>query len=76
MIFSKFELIVTVEEHNIMGGLGSAVAEVVSKYKNNVRQIFLGVNDTYSKGGNYIYMKEFFNISSQKIFERIRDEIK
>ncbi len=75
-VFSKFELIVTVEEHNIMGGLGSAVAEVVSKYKNNVRQIFLGVNDTYSKGGNYIYMKEFFNISSQKIFERIRDEIK
>lgn len=75
-IISKFKLIVTVEEHNIIGGLGSAVSETISKYQSNVRQIFLGVNDTYSKGGNYIYMKDYFNISADKIFEKIKHEIK
>ena len=75
-IISKFKLIVTVEEHNIIGGLGSAVSETISKYQSNVRQIFLGVNDTYSKGGNYIYMKDYFNISADKIYQRIKNEIK
>ncbi len=75
-IILKFKLIVTVEEHNIIGGLGSAVSETISKYQSNVRQIFLGVNDTYSKGGNYIYMKDYFNISADKIFEKIKYEIK
>ena len=70
-IISKFKLIVTVEEHNIIGGLGSAVSETISKYQSNVRQIFLGVNDTYSKGGNYIYMKDYFNISADKILKKL-----
>jgi transketolase len=75
-IMSKFKLIITVEEHNIIGGLGSAVAETISKNGSYVKQIFLGVNDTYAKGGNYIYMKDFFNISAEKIYKRIKNEIK
>ncbi|MDC3101681.1 hypothetical protein OA407_03230 [Candidatus Pelagibacter sp.] len=75
-IMSKFKLIITVEEHNIIGGLGSAVAEIISKNGNNVKQIFLGVNDSYAKGGNYIYMKDYFNISAEKIYQRIKNEIK
>ena len=75
-IMSKFKLIITVEEHNIIGGLGSAVAEIISKNGNNAKQIFLGVNDSYAKGGNYIYMKDYFNISAEKIYQRIKNEIK
>lgn len=75
-IMTKFKLIITVEEHNVIGGLGSAVAEVISKNGSQVRQIFLGIDDTYAKGGNYIYMKDFFNISSEKIYQRIKNEIK
>ena len=48
---TKKKLIVTVEEHNILGGLGSAVAEVKAQIKNSPEQIFIGVNDIYDKGG-------------------------
>lgn len=72
----NFKLIVTVEEHNIIGGLGSAVAEEISQIGANTRQIFLGINDSYAKGGNYVYMKEIFNISSKKIYQRIKNEVK
>ena len=44
-IFSSVKLIVTVEEHNVIGGLGSAVAEYKATKENTPRQIFLGFND-------------------------------
>lgn len=51
-------LVVTVEEHNIIGGLGSAVAEVLAENP-DLRCTFkrMGVNDTYSeKMGNQEYL--------------------
>ena len=43
------KLVVTVEEHNIIGGLGSAVSEVMSKLNYSPPLLSLGVNDNYSK---------------------------
>ena len=43
--------IITVEEHSIIGGLGSAVCDVVSTYK-PVRVLKIGVNDTFGEAGN------------------------
>ena len=45
------KLIISVEEHNIIGGLGSAIAEYKSTKKTNTKQLFIGINDYYSKGG-------------------------
>lgn len=70
-IAKKFELIVTVEEHNIIGGLGSAVSEVLTKIRNSPPQVFIGVNDYYEKGGNYFYLKNKYSISSDKILNKI-----
>ncbi len=69
---SKKKLIVTVEEHNILGGLGSAVAEVKAQIKNSPEQIFIGVNDIYDKGGEYVFLKEKHGLSSEKIVENIQ----
>ena len=70
-ISKNYKLIVTVEEHNIIGGLGSAVSEVLSNIKNSPPQVFMGVNDYYEKGGNYFYLKNKYSISSDKIFKKI-----
>lgn len=70
-VAKKFELIVTVEEHNIIGGLGSAVSETLSKLKNTPPQLFIGIDDYYEKGGNYLYLKNKYSISSDKIFKKI-----
>ena len=52
------KLIVSVEEHNIIGGLGSAIAEYKSSLKQSPKQLFLGIKDTYGKGGNYKFLEE------------------
>ena len=45
------KLLVSVEEHNVIGGLGSAIAEYKSSIEKSPKLVILGVNDYYSKGG-------------------------
>lgn len=47
------KLIISVEEHSIIGGLGSAIAEVKTTLKGAPPQLMLGINDTYSDAGDY-----------------------
>ena len=45
--------IVTAEEHNIYGGLGSAVAEVLAKCGAGAPTEFVGIQDTFTESGKY-----------------------
>ena len=65
------KLIVSVEEHNVIGGLGSAIAEHKSSLKKSPKQLFLGIKDSYSKGGNYKFLQEKHRLTSNKIVEDI-----
>ena len=65
------KLIVSVEEHNIIGGLGSAIAEHKSCLKNSPKQLFLGIKDTYSKGGSYEFLQDKHRLTPAKIAEDI-----
>ena len=71
----KSKLIVSVEEHSI-GGLGSAIAEYKSTINNSPPQLFLGINDYYSKGGSYNYLKNKHRLTSEKIVEDILIKLK
>ena len=63
----KSKLIITVEEHNIIGGLGSAVSESISKFSKSPPQLFLGINDAYSKAGDYEFLKKKYGLNSESI---------
>ena len=65
------KLIVSVEEHNVIGGLGSAISEFKSSLKKSPKQIFIGVNDFYSKGGTYNFLLKKHGLTSEKIVENI-----
>ena len=65
------KLIVSVEEHNVIGGLGSAISEYKSTLDKTPRQLFLGVKDFYSKGGNYKFLLEKHRLSCEKIVDDI-----
>jgi len=52
-VFAENKLIVTVEEHTIIGGLGSAVAEYKAGFENAPKQIMCGLSDSFKKIGNY-----------------------
>jgi transketolase len=64
-------LIVSIEEHNVIGGLGSAISEHKSTLKKSSKQLFLGIKDTYSKGGNYKFLKEKHRLTPEKIVQDI-----
>ena len=70
-VFSTFELIVTVEEHNVIGGLGSAVAEYKGSRKNAPRQVFIGVKDQYLKLGTQRYIWQQYGLTAEQIANKI-----
>jgi transketolase len=71
----KSKLIVSVEEHNIIGGLGSAISEYKSSLEKTPKQLFLGIKDSYSEGGNYKFLLEKHRLNSEKIVDDILNSI-
>lgn len=68
-------LIVTLEEHSVKCGLGSAVSEFMASYSNTPTLLKLGINDTFMPVGSYAYLLEQAGLSVEVIKERIRDFI-
>ena len=63
--------IVTAEEHNIIGGLGSAVAEVVSE-SHPVPVLRVGVEDSYGRSGKVPELLEIYGLTSKNIADKAR----
>ena len=63
--------IITLEEHSIIGGLGSAVAEYLAPKKDKVPQLLLGLPDAYIKTGDYEYMLKDQGLYPESISEKI-----
>ncbi|MBQ3285193.1 MAG: transketolase [Ruminococcus sp.] len=74
-LFRNNRLIVTVEEHNVIGGMGSAVAEYKATLKESPRQLFIGVQDTYTNAGSQRYVWEQLGITAEQIADSILKEI-
>ena len=74
----KFDLIVTCEEHNIVGGFGGAVAEVMAELNGkNARLLRVGLDDEYSiKVGNQGYLREQYGMDGKSIAKKILNEVK
>lgn len=72
----EFDMIVTCEEHNIVGGFGSAVAEVMAEMKEKRAYLLrIGLNDTYAtRVGNQNYLREQYGINAENIAEKIITE--
>ena len=74
-IFDAYDLIVTVEEHNVIGGMGSAVAEYKATKTSAPRQVFLGFQDTFTEAGSQRYVWEQAGITDKQIADRIKKEL-
>lgn len=74
-LFAKHKLIFTIEEHSVIGGLGSAVAEYKATLQNTPKQIMLGIQDKFEKAGDHAYMLEKCGLSAPKIVETVRQNI-
>lgn len=69
--------IFTLEEHNIIGGLGSAVSEILAESHNSVKFKRFGVNDIFQeKVGSQKYLRTINSLSAQDIANNILKETK
>ena len=64
--------IITIEDHSVIGGLGSAVCEVLStNYPSKV--IRMGVKDTFGKSGKAEELLAYFGLNSRAIIEKVKE---
>ena len=64
--------IVTAEEHNVIGGLGSAVAEVVSAAETPVHVYKVGTQDEFGRSGNADILLGMYGLTGDAIAEKAR----
>ena len=66
--------IITIEDHSIIGGLGSAVCEVLAtNYPTMVTR--MGINDVFGKSGKAEKLLEYFGLTAQSIIEKIKEKV-
>lgn len=75
-IAESSKLLITIEEHNVIGGLGGAVAEVLSEVEKPHAVLYrAGLQDTFTNVvGDQNYLRDYYGISANKIYERIKDQ--
>jgi transketolase len=64
-------LLVSVEEHNVGGGLGSIISEVLTKIGRTPRLLRLGINDVFNLAGSYDYLLSQNRLQPDQISEGI-----
>jgi len=71
----KTKKVVTVENHSIIGGLGSAVCEALSE-NFPVKALRIGTPDVFGQSGEQRALMEYFGLTGSKIYEKIKEFLK
>ncbi len=66
----KTKKVVIVENHSVIGGLGSAVCESLSQYAPS-KVYRIGTKDTFGQSGEQRQLMEFYGLTDKKIYEKI-----
>lgn len=71
----KTKFVVTVENHSIIGGLGSAVCELLSE--NMPTSVYrIGINDEFGQSGEQRQLMDFYGLTSEKLAQKIEKKLK
>lgn len=68
------KFVITVENHSIIGGLGSAVCELLAEYYPVPVHRF-GINDTFGQSGKWDYLLEYYGLTAEKLAKNIKKQI-
>lgn len=73
IFINNFNRVFTVEDHSIIGGLGSAVAEIMAENGSHSKLTRIGLNDIFPESGNPSDLYEKYGLSSNKIHTKIKE---
>ena len=65
------KLIVSIEEHSVIGGLGGAIAQYKTGLKNAPPQLIIGLPDKFGKVGDHNYLLEKYGLKAKQIAVKI-----
>lgn len=71
----KTRHVITAEDHNIIGGLGSAVAEVLSEHAPCIMKR-VGVHDRYAESGSGEELYKKYGLSAEHVRDAVKDLLK
>ena len=71
---SKCKVLITAEEHSIIGGLGSAVAEVIAG-TGAAKFAMVGIEDKFGHSGNPDRLFDEFGLTKENIIKKVKDNI-
>lgn len=69
------KLLVSIEEHSKMGGLGAAVAEIISEFSGYSSLLRLGIADVFDLAGDYDGLLAQNRLTPEQIVEDILEKI-
>lgn len=72
----EYKTIFTVENHSVIGGLGSMVSELITDAGYPLRLVRMGVNDEFGQSGTANELLDYYGLSADKIRKKILDEIR
>ena len=71
----KTQKVITIENHSIIGGLGSAICETLSEnYPVKVKRI--GINDQFGQSGEQRELMNFYGLTGEKLAQKIKEYLK
>lgn len=68
------KVLFTLEEHNVIGGLGSAVSEVCAKHQ-PVKMVMIGTQDVFGESGKPQELLDKYGLSAKCIVEKVKETI-
>ena len=71
-----YRLLVAIEDHNIIGGFGSSIAEYISQKRGFPPLLKIGVQDRYFHADTYSSLKDYAGLTPNKMAEQIKTSLK
>lgn len=69
------KMLISVEDHSVIGGLGSIIADVLAE-RYPFKLIKMGVKDSFGESGNAVELMKKFEIDSEAIINKVKEELK
>ena len=64
--------LISIEDHSVIGGLGSAISEVLTE-EYPCKLTKMGIKDTFGKSGNAVELLKYFGLTSEEITKRVKE---
>lgn len=74
-VMSGFSTVITIEDGTIKGGLGSEVAEFISRHNTSIKHIPVGIPDTFIQQGTVEEIHDILGMSTEQIVDIVKNNV-